>query len=250
MPKNDAVTFSLSDIGEALALLTRLPVHSEFTRGARAAWAWPIAGLVVACLAGIVGWAGIKLGLPAPAVAALVIGAQMMMTGALHEDGLADTFDGLWGGFDRHERLEIMKDSHIGSYGVLALILALILRWSALTALVGAGSFAPFLAAVAMSRAPMAVLMSVLPNARGSGLSNNFGHPPRDTAWLAVGAAMLIGLFAIGWSVVVLAFWISLPVAALATIARTKIGGQTGDILGASQQIAEITALLTLAAWL
>ncbi len=249
--KNDAPLATPADPVEALALLTRLPVMSDFTRGARAAWAWPLVGVVVALIAGSVGWLALALHIPAPAVAALVIATQIAVIGALHEDGLADTADGLWGGLDAVRRLEIMKDSHIGSYGVLALILALILRWTALTALIGAGGlFAPLIAAGALSRVPMALLMAALPNARGSGLSNNFGAPPRDTVLLAILTALVIGFLAIGWSVLALAVWGALATAALAQIARAKIGGQTGDILGASQQIVEITALLALASWL
>ncbi len=251
MTKNDAPLAMPADLAEALALLTRLPVKSAFARGARAAWAWPLAGAVVALIAGGVGWLALTLHLSPPIVAALVIATQIALIGALHEDGLADTADGLWGGHDPVRRLEIMKDSHIGSYGVLALILALILRWTALTALIGAGGlFAPLIAVAALSRAPMAVLMATLPNARGAGLSSNVGAPPRDTALLAVVTALLVGLLTIGWSVLALAVWIALAVAALALIARAKIGGQTGDILGASQQIAEIAALIALASWL
>ncbi len=77
-------------------------------------------------------WLGSGLGLGSGIVAAMVLAAQAMITGAMHEDGLADTADGLWGGWDKARRLEIMKDSHIGTYGVMALILTVLVRWSAL----------------------------------------------------------------------------------------------------------------------
>ncbi|MFT7596440.1 MAG: adenosylcobinamide-GDP ribazoletransferase, partial [Paracoccaceae bacterium] len=139
MPENDKPPFAVSDVAVAFVLLTRLPLPTlpdhAFARQAHAAWAFPLVGLVVALLAGGMGWAALRLGLPASIAAGLVLGAQIMLTGAMHEDGLADTADGLWGGFNADRRLEIMKDSAIGTYGVLALILSLGLRWAALTLL-------------------------------------------------------------------------------------------------------------------
>lgn len=239
------------DIVESLALLTRLPVLTSGRRGARAAWAWPLAGLAVALLAGFAGWLALALGLPAPLTAGLVLAAQIALTGALHEDGLADSADGLWGGHDPARRLEIMKDSHIGSYGVLALGLSLILRWSALTALLTAGwLFAPLIAAATLSRAPMAVLAAALPNARGVGLSAHVGRPGQETASLAVAIAALLALLAVGWAMLAPLLWVALITIAAAAVARTRIAGQTGDILGASQQLGEISALAALAATL
>ncbi|GKY88718.1 adenosylcobinamide-GDP ribazoletransferase [Sinisalibacter aestuarii] len=236
------------DIAEALALLTRLPVRAGPPRGAAAAWAWPLAGLAVALIAGLAGWIALAFGVPVGVAAGLVLAAQIAATGALHEDGLADSADGLWGGHDPARRLDIMKDSHIGSYGVLALGLSLLLRWSALSALIGAGwLFAPLIAAAALSRAPMAVLAAALPNARGSGLSSHVGAPDQATATLAVALAALLALLAVGWAMLAPLFWVALAGIAIAALARARIGGQTGDILGASQQLGEIAALAALA---
>ncbi|MCB1337233.1 MAG: adenosylcobinamide-GDP ribazoletransferase [Maritimibacter sp.] len=237
-----------ADIAEALALLTRLPVLASGRRGAGAAWAWPLAGVAVALLAGLGGLAALWLGLPPGPAAALVLALQIALTGALHEDGLADSADGLWGGSDKARRLEIMKDSRIGSYGVLALGLALLARWSALVVLIEAGwFFAPLLAAAALSRAPMAVLMAALPNARGAGLAAHVGRPGAPTAWLAIAVALALALAVTGTAFLAPALWIALTTLGLAAIARAKIGGQTGDILGASQQLAEIAALAAFA---
>jgi len=251
MTEIKATLIAPGDIAEALALLTRLPVPTNGRRGARAAWAWPLAGLAVALLAGGVGWAALALNLPATLAAGLVLAAQIALTGALHEDGLADSADGLWGGHDPARRLEIMKDSRIGSYGVLALGLSLILRWSALTALLTAGwLFAPLIAVATLSRAPMAVLAAALPNARGAGLSSHVGRPGQNTASLAVALSALVALLALGWAILAPLLWIALASITAAAIARARIGGQTGDILGASQQLAEIAALAALAATL
>lgn len=240
------------DIAEALALLTRLPtpVQTEH-RGARAAWAWPLAGLAVALLAGFVGWLALALGLPTMLAAGLILATQIAATGALHEDGLADSADGFWGGQSRARRLEIMKDSRIGSYGVLALVLSLGLRWGALAAILGAGGlFAPLIAVAVLSRAPMAVLMSAMPNARGTGLAQDIGRPGQDAATLGVIIALALATLTLGWGVLAPLLWATLAVIALSAIARAKIGGQTGDILGAAQQLAEIAALSAIAATL
>src|SRR6056297_3491159 len=116
-----------SDLVSAAMLLTRLPVRGMPTaRAADAAWAWPLVGLAVGLPAGVVGMAVAAAGLPGGLAAAAALTVSIVLTGALHEDGLADCADGFWGGFDRARRLEIMRDSAIGSYGVLALGLSLI----------------------------------------------------------------------------------------------------------------------------
>jgi adenosylcobinamide-GDP ribazoletransferase len=238
----------IGDISGALRLLTRLPMPaSDRIAGPRAAWAWPLAGAVVGGLAALLGLVALPLG--AGVAAALVLGAQAMMTGAMHEDGLADTADGLWGGWEPARRLEIMKDSHIGTYGVMALLVLGLVRWSAITTLLTDGMWWGLIAVAVLSRAPMAVLMAVMPNARGKGLAQSVGRVPQASA----GVAALIGLAAagcLGWSGLWMVLATAVVVFALALVARAKIGGQTGDILGASQQIAEAAGLVVLAATL
>lgn len=237
-----------SDILPALALLTRLPLPDHAPRGAEAAWAWPLAGLAVGAIGAAAAWAALAVGAgPGPAAAAALV-AQALATGALHEDGLADTADGLLGGRTRERRLEIMKDSRIGSFGALALLLVTLARWSALAALIAGGPYvAALLAAGALSRAPMAVIMALLPNARGSGLSQLTGRPALLTAALAVTLALAAGLALVGWQALAAAAVAALLCAGLALSARARIGGQTGDILGASQQIAEAAVLALIA---
>ncbi|WP_068117147.1 adenosylcobinamide-GDP ribazoletransferase [Tropicimonas marinistellae] len=245
----------LRDLALGLGLLTRLPlpVDSDYARarGARAAWAYPLAGVPVALAAWGVAWAALALGLPAGIAAGLALAAQVMLTGAMHEDGLADSADGLWGGWDPARRLEIMKDSRIGSYGVLALILGMGLRWSALAALCsgpGAGLLPALLAAAVLSRAAMVALMAGLPNAREGGLSRAVGRPGAGRAVLAAALALGLSVAVLGWQALVLAGAVCAATLGAAAIARAKIGGQTGDILGATQQVAEIAALAAAAA--
>ena len=125
MDKHDkSPIVSLGDITAALGLLSRLPVRVDTSRatarGAQAAWAYPIAGLILAALACAIAQIALMLGVPAPLTAGLALASLVIMTGAMHEDGLADSTDGLWGGWDKDRRLAIMKDSHIGAYGVIA----------------------------------------------------------------------------------------------------------------------------------
>jgi adenosylcobinamide-GDP ribazoletransferase len=245
--KTDTALTEAQDITEALGLLTRFPVRTGLTRGPRAAWAWPLAGVAVAFVAALVAEIGLWLGLSYGLAAGLALAAQIAATGAMHEDGLADCADGFWGGGDRSRRLEIMKDSRSGSYGVLALGLGLILRWSALSVLFAHGwVLAPLIAAAVLSRAPMAVLMAAMPNARGTGLASAIGKPSQATATLGIGVALLIALLAVGWGVLAPAFWVALTAIGIAALAKERIGGQTGDVLGATQQVTEIAALAAL----
>ena len=249
MPDRDTPV-RLADLAEAIALLTRLPVRlPDQTRGAGAAWAYPLAGLAVGLLAAGVAWLAAALGLPPAITAGLALATGTIVTGALHEDGLADSADGLWGGWTPEHRLKIMKDSHIGSFGVLALVGAAGLRWAALTAIVAQGSpAAALIAAAIVSRAPMVALMHALPNARGSGLSDRVGRPDRPTALVAGAIALAAALLLTGTTTLAIAITLTLTTVAIHQIARRKIGGQTGDILGATQQISEIAVLAVLAA--
>ena len=250
MAKNDQPLVMAEDFPLALALLTRLPIHAcRFDRGARAAWAYPLVGVMVGSLAAIAGLIAFWLGLP-PAVTALIsLSFLTVLTGAMHEDGLADSADGLWGGWDRARRLEIMKDSHIGSYGVLALLFSFAARWAALWTLFDSGAglaFIGILAAATLSRAPLPALMATLPNARNTGLSHATGRPPARTAWLAIAIATGLAVLLLGFSGIGAIIWAGLAALSVALIARAKIGGQTGDILGACQQVTEITVLFAL----
>ncbi|WP_296373561.1 adenosylcobinamide-GDP ribazoletransferase [Yoonia sp.] len=250
MEKRNNILIDPRDLAAALGLLTRLPVPIETTRavarGAAAAWAYPVVGIVVAVIISATVAVMLTLDLPAQIAAALGLGAGVVLTGAMHEDGLADTADGLWGGWDRARRLAIMKDSHIGTYGVIALALTLLIRWLALTALIASGShWAALIGAAALSRGGMVVLMGAMPNARDTGLSHHVGRPSTATIWLAVAIAGVIGLVTTGFGVVLMA---ALAVLLCGMIAKAKIGGQTGDILGATQQMTEITVLLAVVA--
>lgn len=251
MRENDTTVLRVSDLGVGLALLTRLPLpklpSAAFDRQAQAAWTFPLVGLIVGALAACAAGAAMGLGLPVWSAAGLALAVQIIITGAMHEDGLADTADGFWGDFAPERRLEIMKDSHIGTYGVLALILSVGLRWAALSVVLTQSIWVLVALAVA-SRMGLPALMSALPRARPGGLSDTVGAPPTS----AVALSGVIGLVCLGFvlgvdmAVVVLAMLVA--IALCGAVARAKIGGQTGDVLGATQQITELACLLALAA--
>ena len=238
------------DFAAALGLLTRLPIKVgpvAAARGANSAWAYPLVGVIVGAIAALVAAIALDFtGMPAIA-AGFALLSMAACTGALHEDGLADTVDGFWGGWQAERRLEIMKDSRIGTYGVLALVFSAGLRWVALTAVIaGGGLVAALLALCLLSRAPMVAMMYLLPNARSRGLSQGVGRPGQSTTLLALGLALSIGFLLIGFSAIWAALALAVVLFVMLGLARAKIGGQTGDVLGATQQISEIAILLVL----
>ena len=246
MYKHDTRLIAAIALPAALGLLTRLPdvVNGEraTARGAAAAWAFPLVGVILGVIAAAIVPILLWGGLPGGIVAGLILALFVMMTGAMHEDGLADTADGLWGGWDRTRRLEIMKDSHIGVYGVCAIVLSLLLRWMAFGVIVSVGAYWVALVAVAaLSRTSMVVLMATMPNARDGGLSKSVGRPPAGATWLAIAIGAAFAVLC-GYAALILVSVVATLVCGL--IAQAKIGGQTGDILGATQQINEIALLI------
>ncbi|NIZ59858.1 adenosylcobinamide-GDP ribazoletransferase [Sedimentitalea sp. CY04] len=242
----------IRDISLSLVLLTRLPLPALpkpwFQHQAQAVWAFPVAGLAVTLPACTVAMLALWVGLPASIAAGLLITVQIVLTGAMHEDGLADTADGFWGGFSPERRLEIMKDSQIGTYGVLALLLSIGLRWLALTTVLSTVGIWTPLALALLSRAAMPILMVTLSNARTSGLSQSVGRPSSAPAFLGLFIALLISVPIIGLAITPVLIAMGLATLAIAMIARAKIGGQTGDVLGAGQNITELVGLLVMLA--
>ena len=248
-PIRDILPALPSELLSAFALLSRLPLPNHRGTGAASAWAWPLVGATLGALGAAFASGALWLGVTPGVTAALVLALGAMLTGGLHEDGLSDTADGLYGGWTRERRLEIMKDSRVGSYGVLALVLVTLARWSALTAIiVHDGHWAALVVTGALSRAPMALVMALLPNARGEGLSHATGRPSPARALAGLALALVLAATLTGWTAVPLAFAVLLVTLWLALSALRRIGGQTGDILGATQQLAEVACLAVLSA--
>ncbi len=216
----------------------------------------PLAGLLIGLPAALMLWIAATLGLPALVAATLAIATAVLVTGAFHEDGLADTFDGLGGGWTVERRLEIMKDSRIGTYGGAALLLALILRITAVAALVDEAGIwitaAIILAAAPLSRCIGLVPITLLPPVRADGVSSAAGRPSLlllaglIAFSLAIAIALTVTAGAAVQGVIVGAV-LGLALAALMTAwAWRAIKGQTGDIAGACQQGGEIAVYLGL----
>ena len=246
----------LQDLQLAVALLTRLPsgkiADDPAPCLARASRCYPLVGALVGGLAGLVLLVTDGLGLPAIPAALLAIATTMLITGALHEDGLADLADGFGGGRDRVQKLAIMRDSRIGSYGVLALILAVALRGFSLAAIAHPlTAMAVLIAAESLSRGGLASIMAMLPAARPDGLAAHVGRPRGSDALTAAVIALAIALLLLDWQAAALAAAAAaLFQGGLALLASRQIGGYTGDVLGAAHQVAATAVLLILAATL
>jgi adenosylcobinamide-GDP ribazoletransferase len=210
----------------------------------------PIAGALIGSIGALALWIAYALGLPPLVSAGLATGVLALTTGALHEDGLADVADGFGGGATRERKLAIMRDSRIGAFGAIALALSLILRVGALSALLehspGRGAAALVLAGAA-SRAFCLLPLALLPPARADGLGAGVGVGPRRAVaagLVALIVAAALGLLALGLGSALLAWCLALAAAlTMSAIARRQIGGQTGDVAGAAQQLAEIACL-------
>jgi adenosylcobinamide-GDP ribazoletransferase len=235
----------------AVSFLTRVPVGARAARPRELArlvpW-FPLVGALVGLAVGGL-YAALHALLPPLPAAAAAVTAGIALTGALHEDGLGDTADAFVGGADREATLRILDDPRLGTFGVVAVAASLLLRVAALAALAPAWALAALPAAHALSRAAAVATLAAFPPATGTGLgaaaARALGRRPAllgATGGVAL-AALLLGVLA-------------LPAAALCGAAalwlgrqsRRRIGGVTGDVLGAVQQAAEVLTLLAAAA--
>jgi adenosylcobinamide-GDP ribazoletransferase len=242
------------DVTFCLVFFTRLPLPAFDFRGrslAQAIWAAPLAGVAVGLAGGLVYVAALAFSVPVPVAAGLALATTMLVTGCLHEDGLSDVADGLGGGKTREKKLEIMRDSRIGTYGAAALLMSVLIRWSAIGALAN-----PFyactalIAAHAASRALLPAFMHMLPPARTDGLAAGAGTVAANTAYvaLAIGAVALLATSLGG--LVPAAVLLALVFFGFRSLCLRQIGGQTGDTLGALQQFGEIAVLVAASATL
>ncbi|MBO0737336.1 MAG: adenosylcobinamide-GDP ribazoletransferase [Alphaproteobacteria bacterium] len=243
----------LAGFAVATAFLTQLPVDPR-ARGtwqlAGSAWAFPLVGGGIGAAVAVVFFVAQLSGLADLPAASIAVLAGVALTGALHEDGLADTADGLLGGRDREATLTIMRDSRHGTFGVLAILLSVLLRAAALASIGDAvhGGLA-LVAAHAVSRAALPVAMRTMSPARTDGLGAAAGAPSVPGLAGAAVIGILVGLSALGPMRGAIGICLAgVTVWAVARIARRRIGGYTGDILGGFQQIAEIVMLLTASA--
>ncbi|OCW57905.1 adenosylcobinamide-GDP ribazoletransferase [Hoeflea olei] len=251
----------IDDIARATGFLSRLPVPAHYFAThdgtlSRASGMFPAAGVVIALLPVLLLWILSLLGANAALSALLTLALFLGVTGALHEDGLADSADAFGARGGRDHMLDIMKDSRTGTYGVLALLVSFALRATALTILIsvvgGWNAGLAFFAVAALSRTAITWHWNELPPARRDGVAASVGAPADG----ATARALLTGgvgfIVLAGLSIGLLPAALALAVAAVAVnqwtgLVGRKLHGNTGDTLGASQQIAETAALVTLA---
>ena len=243
----------LADFAAALAFLTRIPAPRPVGHAgllADAAWAFPLVGAGIGAVCALVFLLTQLFRLGDWPAALLAVVAGLALTGALHEDGLADTADGFFGGHDREQRFAIMRDSRHGTFGVLAIVLSVLLRAAALAEIgeVVQGGLA-LIAAHAASRAALPLAMCILAPARSEGLAARAGRPRLPLAIAALVIGLTIALSALGPERGAMAIVLAgSALFGLGVMAQHRIGGHTGDVLGAFQQIGEIVILLTAAA--
>ncbi|PWL18024.1 adenosylcobinamide-GDP ribazoletransferase [Falsochrobactrum shanghaiense] len=250
----------IGDTVQSLGFLSRLPIPRNWLDGESSALkaslrAFPLAGAILGLLAGLALLIADFLHLPVLACSFIAVGVLIAMTGALHEDGLGDTADGFFGAATAGQRLEIMKDSRIGTFAALALVIVTALKATLLATIMqrtGAGYAVMALVGVeAASRTAMLVLWYALPSARPGGLADNLGAPQWET--LVCALAIGFGILAItivpagGWTALLKALIFTAALLyGFAKLCMAKIGGQTGDTLGATQQLCALAVLIGL----
>jgi len=253
----EAIIGCWRDFRTAAAFLTRLPVDpsrvpEDVARPgylSRSMAMFPLVGAGVGLVAALALLSAHGLGLHPLASALIGIAVAVALTGALHEDGLADLCDGLGGGRTRDDRLRIMRDSRIGTFGALAIVFSIGLRAAILAGMSTPGTAAAALvAASALSRAALPVIVHWLPPARREGMAAEAGRPDLARVVAAVIIAFIVGLIVLDDRVVAAALLAAgVAAAGVSLLARSSLGGHTGDVLGASQQAAEIAALAAVA---
>lgn len=227
--------------------------HGNLGRVARA---FPLAGILISLPAALM-FGVLAAGDVDPLLSALLTLALLtLITGALHEDGLSDSADGLGGGRDRERALSIMKDSRIGTYGAIALVLSFSIRAAALAVI--ARDLSPLAAALslpaasAMSRAALVWHWHRLPAAKTDGVAAEAGQPGKGSTTTAVLTGVVLAALLLWPTLPIKAILDTLALAAVSTLAftayiRRKLSGHTGDTIGATQQICEIAVLCALA---
>jgi adenosylcobinamide-GDP ribazoletransferase len=238
------------DLAEALVFLTRLPLpHRRNQRGLGAVVAvFPLAGLILGLLLVAFDTALQAAGLPPTTRNILIVVALVSLTGGLHLDGLMDTCDGLWGGHTPQRRLEIMRDSRVGSYGVLGGACILLLKVAGLEGLHGASRLAALALAPALARWAIVLATRLFPQARPAGLGATFRAAVTTPRLLGAATSSLL-IAAIVSPMAGLTAWVACTMLTwlLGRAISGAIGGLTGDSYGAVIELSEVAALFVFA---
>jgi len=241
----------LGPLLSALHFLTTIPLLPErpFSDDefGRAVGLFPLVGLIIG---GVLVFIQFLLGIvfPETVIAALLIVSWLAITGALHLDGLLDSFDGLLGGSDKVSRLEIMKDERVGAFGFAAGVSLILIKFSVLSSLISTPlSLTGLILAPTLGRWSLTLAISFFPYAREHGLGRNVKD---RSAWqqiaLATGTSILVASFIYQWMGLVIMLAVALVVWLCARFTIKRISGLTGDIYGAICEITELVVLLLL----
>ena len=237
----------MSGFLHAAAFLTRVPVRGPDGPPPSSAVRWfPLVGALVGLVTAAVYWGGEWLAGPVVG-ASVAVAAQVLVTGAFHEDGLADTADAA-GGWSREERFRILDDPRHGTYGVIVLVLVVLIRTAAVAVLAPEEAWVVLPAVHALSRGAAVALMGLVPPAseHGLGASSVRSLAGRDVTAGAVIAAAL-GTALLGTWVLAVGATVAVVAAGMAVYARRTLGGIAGDLLGATQQLTDVASLVLLA---
>lgn len=251
----DNEKLSLSRIKEdffaSLMLLTRIPIKWEKISPEtppnlnRCLWCYPIIGLIVSCITAAVYYIAIWINIPQVVSAIIAIITMIFITGSFHEDGLADVADGFGGGNTIEKKLSIMRDSRIGTYGSVALITSLILKIAILAKFETQQTVIALIISGVFSRLMILYILLILKPARSDSLSSEAGKPAPSSLVIATFASMLIAAALINPTIVIYIFMISISATiVLSIIAHRQISGYSGDVLGATQQISELSVYI------
>ncbi|GMT42978.1 MAG: adenosylcobinamide-GDP ribazoletransferase [bacterium] len=233
----------------AFTFLTRLPLsglkeydENDFKRCIKF---FPVVGLVIGAIVCLTAEVLLAVGAREATVTFIVLTLPVLITGGLHLDGLADTADGFWGGKDKERALAIMKDSSTGPFGMTAVTLVMIGKFSALWVILNSGVVWPIVSAFVLSRWAMAAVSFKAAYPRGSGTGKVFigNLVPLDFLYSSVMAAAVCILFA-GWRAILLVALAASVVWCVRFISNRKIGGVTGDVLGATNEVTELVILM------
>lgn len=241
----------LAELRIAIATLSRLPVGiipPPVPSVSSARWAFPLVGVLVGGLVALSHSGMEALGLPPFVCGFAAIAVGLLVTGAIHEDGLADCADGFWGGTDRERKLEIMRDSRIGAFGTLALIVSFVLRGAAIASLVA--PVLPIVCVAVLSRYAMVLGLEFMPRARSDGLGASASDGPSHLLSTSPFALAAVGILVLAFGPAALWAAGAILLAGLiwTGLAIRHIGGQTGDVLGGLQQVSEIAGIVALSA--
>jgi adenosylcobinamide-GDP ribazoletransferase len=240
---------NVSGLVGAVQFLTRVPIRTRQAIPASRSVPWfPVAGALIGLAVGAIA-AGMYELVPPGVAAAVAVLAGVLITGAFHEDGLADTFDAIAGAFTRERRLEILDDPRHGTYGVAALCGSIVLRIVCVASVGPAAAFAGLVSAHVLGRSAATVTIVSQPSATRHGLgATAVRDVPTTPAVIGAISGVAVTAVAVGWWIAVLVPVVVVSTAMMVAVARRALGGVNGDVLGAVEQLGECATIVAITA--